>query len=200
MMFLGQKAIVYIACAVSLKNRSYYKYLKLYQSHWARNCSNGVNFRKWYTVCLYHCACVSCHMMLLYHIYLLEIDNSYSGRTLSLEVTNIVMCPWLKLMLKVYMTDFFICPIKSPQRTDKNSKKTFDSDFPSPCFDVPKTWNFTSDGVQNPRDDKFAKKWYKSALFKKSKKTSEKLLFPRNFKSWNDISCFWSRGFIPYQK
>ena len=29
------------------------------------------------------------------------------------------------------------------------SKKLFDSDFPSPCFDVPKTSNFTSGGVQN---------------------------------------------------
>ena len=32
-------------------------------------------------------------------------------------------------------------------------KKFFDSDFPSPCFDVPKASNFTSGGVQN-RDTK----------------------------------------------
>ena len=31
----------------------------------------------------------------------------------------------------------------------KYSKKNFDSDFPSPCFDVPKASNFTSGGVQN---------------------------------------------------
>ena len=29
------------------------------------------------------------------------------------------------------------------------AKKIFDSDFPSPCFDVPKASNFTSGGVQN---------------------------------------------------
>ena len=41
-----------------------------------------------------------------------------------------------------------MCLIKSPWCTDKNSKNMFNSDFPSPCFDVPKTWNFTSSGVQ----------------------------------------------------
>ena len=46
------------------------------------------------------------------------------------------------------MTDFFICSIKSRQYTDKYRKK-FDSDFPSPCFDVLKASNFTSGGVQN---------------------------------------------------
>ena len=44
------------------------------------------------------------------------------------------------------MTYFFICSIKSPQWV---SKKIFGSDFPSPCFDVPNTSNFTSGGVQN---------------------------------------------------
>ena len=29
----------------------------------------------------------------------------------------------------------YICLIKSPHYTDKYSKKKFDSDFPSPCFD-----------------------------------------------------------------
>ena len=53
-------------------------------------------------------------------------------------------------VLKVYMTDFFICSIKSPQCADKCSKKKFfDSDFPSLCFDLPKASNFTSGGVQN---------------------------------------------------
>ena len=48
------------------------------------------------------------------------------------------------------MTDFFIiCSIKSPQCADKCSKTFFHSDFPSPCFDVPKASNFTSGGVQN---------------------------------------------------
>ena len=55
---------------------------------------------------------------------------------------------------KVYMTDFFLCSIKSPQCPDKCSKKiVLDSDFPSPCFDVPKASDFTSGGVQN-RDNK----------------------------------------------
>ena len=48
------------------------------------------------------------------------------------------------------MTDFFICSIKSPQCTDKYSKKVFcHSDFPFPCFDAPQALNFTSGGVQN---------------------------------------------------
>ena len=74
------------------------------------------------------------------------------------------------------------------------AKKKFDSDFPSPCFDVPKASNFTSGGVQNRETkqetgidydvlfrtslrktdfsvifllwaNQFAKKWYNSALF-----------------------------------
>ena len=44
---------------------------------------------------------------------------------------------------------YFICSIKSPQCTDKYSKKQIDRDFPSLCFDVPKASNFTSGGVQN---------------------------------------------------
>ena len=60
----------------------------------------------------------------------------------------------LDMRFKVYMTDsFLICSIKSPQCADKWSKKIFDSDFPSPCFDVPKASNYTSGGVQN-RDTK----------------------------------------------
>ena len=52
--------------------------------------------------------------------------------------------------LKCIWQIFFICSIKSPQCTDKYSKKVFfHSDFPSPCFDVPKASNFTSGGVQN---------------------------------------------------
>ena len=49
------------------------------------------------------------------------------------------------------MTDlFFICSIKSPQCADRNSKKISRApDFPSPCVDIPKPWNFTSGGIQN---------------------------------------------------
>ena len=46
------------------------------------------------------------------------------------------------------MTDFFLF---SPQCTDKYIKTIYliVINFSSPCFDVPKTWNFTSSGVQN---------------------------------------------------
>ena len=50
------------------------------------------------------------------------------------------------LLFKVYMTDFFLfAQLNLPNVL----KKFFDSDFPSPCFDVPKASNFTSGGVQN---------------------------------------------------
>ena len=48
------------------------------------------------------------------------------------------------------MTDIFlIYSIKSPHVLISVANKNFDSDFPSPCFDVPKASNFTSGGVQN---------------------------------------------------
>ena len=54
------------------------------------------------------------------------------------------------ILLKCIWQIFFICSIKSPQCADKCSKKVFfHSDFPFPCFDVPKASNFTSGGVQN---------------------------------------------------
>ena len=53
------------------------------------------------------------------------------------------------LTLKCVWQIVFIHSINSPQCTDKYSKKLFHSDFPAPCFDVPKTWNFTSLRVQN---------------------------------------------------
>ena len=55
---------------------------------------------------------------------------------------------------KVYMTDFFLfARLNLPNVLISVAKKIFDSDFPSPCFDVPKASNFTSGGVQN-RDTK----------------------------------------------
>ena len=58
--------------------------------------------------------------------------------------------PFLKCIWRI----FFICSIKSPPCPNKYSKKVFfHSDFPFPCFDVPKASNFTSGGVQN-RDTK----------------------------------------------
>ena len=48
---------------------------------------------------------------------------------------------------------FLLCKLDQwwRQYTDtyKYRKNFFDSDFPSPCFDVPKASNFTSGGVQN---------------------------------------------------
>ena len=118
------------------------------------------------------------------------------------------------------MTDFFICLIKPPQCTDKYSKKqNFDRDFPSPCFDVPKTGNFTSGGVQNRKtknrrlgtivtssqDFKLREKQISptfsyflinNALLYHSlvnwlahnKKMTEKSVFLRSLKSWNDVT------------
>ena len=57
-------------------------------------------------------------------------------------------------MLKVYMTDIFpFARLNLPNVLISVAKEFFDSDFPSPCFDVPKASNFTSGGVQN-RDTK----------------------------------------------
>ena len=56
--------------------------------------------------------------------------------------------------VKVYMTDFFLfARLNLPNVLISVAKKIFDSDFPSPCFDVPKASNFTSGEVQN-RDTK----------------------------------------------
>ena len=56
---------------------------------------------------------------------------------------------------------FFICSIKSPQCADKCSNFFFDSDFPSPCFDVPKASNFPSSGVQTatPKTGDWERLW-----------------------------------------
>ena len=54
--------------------------------------------------------------------------------------------------LKVYryMTDFFLFARSNlPNVLISTAKKFFHSDFPFPCFDVPKASNFTSGGVQN---------------------------------------------------
>ena len=48
------------------------------------------------------------------------------------------------------MTDFFLfARLNLPNVLIGVGKKFFDSNFPSPCFDVPKASNFTSGGVQN---------------------------------------------------
>ena len=52
------------------------------------------------------------------------------------------------------MTDFFLfARLNLPNVLISVAKFFFDSDFPSPCFDVPKASNFTSGGEQN-RDTK----------------------------------------------
>ena len=48
------------------------------------------------------------------------------------------------------MTDFFLfARLNLPNILISKTKKKFDSDFPSLCFDVPKASNFTSGEVQN---------------------------------------------------
>ena len=59
----------------------------------------------------------------------------------------------MKDSFKVYMTDFFLFARLNLPSVLISVAKKFDSDFPSPCFDVPKATNFTSGGVQN-RDTK----------------------------------------------
>ena len=52
------------------------------------------------------------------------------------------------------MTDIFLfARLNLPNVLISVAKIFFDSDFPSPCFDVPRASNFTSGGVQN-RDTK----------------------------------------------
>ena len=48
------------------------------------------------------------------------------------------------------MTDFFLfARLNLPNVLISVAKIFFDSNFPSPCFDVPKASNFTFGGVQN---------------------------------------------------
>ena len=55
-----------------------------------------------------------------------------------------------KLMFKECLTDIFLfARLNLPNVLISVAKKSFDSDFPSPCFDVPKASNFTFGGVQN---------------------------------------------------
>ena len=115
-----------------------------------------------------------------------------------------------------------MCLIKSSRCTDKNSKNMFNSDFPSPCFDVPKTWNFTSGGVQTRKtknrwlgmivmslqDLKFLRKqisptfsyflinnvlWYH---FLANSLVHNKKMTEKTFPSQLlPVTCFWSHGF-----
>ena len=109
-------------------------------------------------------------------------------------MVSCTVVPFSRSVVKVYMTDFFLfARLNLPNVLISVAKNFFDSDFPSPYFDVPKASNFTSGGVQNrdpknmrlgtivtsiqdskPREKQisqsfsyflFAKKWYNSALF-----------------------------------
>ena len=73
----------------------------------------------------------------------------------TLVITTPTTTPSLvKTSLKVYITDFFLfARLNLPNVLISVAKNFFVSDFPSPCFDVPKALNFTSGGVQN-RDTK----------------------------------------------
>ena len=52
-------------------------------------------------------------------------------------------------IFEVYMTDFILFARLNLPNILISIAFFFDSDFPSPCFDVPKASNFTSSGVQN---------------------------------------------------
>ena len=52
-------------------------------------------------------------------------------------------------LIKVYMTDLFLFARLNLPNVLISVAKIFDSDFPSPCFDVSKASNFTSGGVRN---------------------------------------------------
>ena len=118
-----------------------------------------------------------------------------------------------------------MCLIKSPWYTDKNSKKNMFSDFPSPCFDVPKTWNFISGGVQT-RETK--NRWLGTIVtisptfscflinnvllyhflanwLAQNEKMTEKSVFreawsPELTSQSFPVSCFWCRAFVPHRK
>ena len=53
------------------------------------------------------------------------------------------------IKLKVYDRFFLFAQSNLPNVLISIGKKFFHSDFPFPCFDVPKASNFTSGGVQN---------------------------------------------------
>ena len=77
-------------------------------------------------------------------------QNKSSCKTFHMKTSLICM----KEDLKVYMTYIFLfARLNLPNMLISIAKKIFDSDFPSPCFDVPKSSNFTSGGVQT-RDTK----------------------------------------------
>ena len=62
------------------------------------------------------------------------------------------------------MTDFFFLFVRLnlPDVLIRIAKK-FNSDFPSPCFDVPKTWNFTSGWVQKTGDREWMWRHFRQA-------------------------------------
>ena len=54
-----------------------------------------------------------------------------------------------QLLVSVYGRLFLFARLNLPNVVIRVAKKKIDNDFPCPCFDVPKAWNFTSGGVQN---------------------------------------------------
>ena len=53
------------------------------------------------------------------------------------------------LTIKVHRNFFLFARLNLPNEPISRAKKVFDSNFPSPCFDVPEASNFTSGVVQN---------------------------------------------------
>ena len=59
------------------------------------------------------------------------------------------MCSLYFVRIKVYDRLFLFARLNIPDVLISIAKNIFDSDFPSPGFDVPKASNFTSGRVQN---------------------------------------------------
>ena len=78
------------------------------------------------------------------------VDGNSRQTYTYIVLTSIWLQRYLTYLKCIWRIFLFISSIKSPQCADECSKTIFfDSDFPSPCFDVPKASNFTSGGVQN---------------------------------------------------
>ena len=127
------------------------------------------------------------------------------------------------------MTDLFLfARLNLPNVLISVAKKTFHSDFLSPCFDVPKASNFTSSGVQNrdtqnrrlgtimtsiqdskPREKQISQSFSYCELINLLRNgTIVRCLWENNKTSeaWSPeltsfpVPCFWSRGTPPEVK
>ena len=126
----------------------------------------------------------------------------------------------------IYMTDFFICSVKSPQCTDKNTKKKSITILLPRVLMNQNRWNFASGGVQIRETKTGGWEWlwrhfrtwglgktyfsnislfsYKQRTFvqflgefiSSQKENDWDFSFPRSFKSWNDVTIISSLLFL----